>query len=115
MGGCERPAVGGMEAAGFAGQQPVVGHLPHQAVAEGVGAGWGVGHITLPKAPSFRPGRRVKRHPFAPPLGVKRGDWIGTFELGSTVVLFTPLTGATALVSSNDKVKYGQPVFHYPG
>jgi phosphatidylserine decarboxylase len=78
-------------------------------------AGWGVGHVTLPAAPAF--GRRphgVSRHAFTPPLSLKRGDWLGTFELGSTVVLLTPLSEADALVGSNDKVKYGEPVFRYP-
>jgi phosphatidylserine decarboxylase len=76
-------------------------------------AGWGVGHVTLPAAPGFRPRRGVTRHAFTPAPELRRGDWIGTFELGSTVVLLTPLTGATPLVSSYDKVKYGQPVFRY--
>jgi phosphatidylserine decarboxylase len=80
-------------------------------------AGWGVGNITLPGAPQFRPrSRAAARHAFVPPAAVKRGDWVATFELGSTVVLLTPpAAGVTALVSPNDKVKYGQPVFTYPG
>ena len=76
-------------------------------------AGWGVGNITLPLAPGFRPGSRsVESHRWAPPQPVERGDWIATFELGSTVVLITSSSPeATPLVSPNEKVRYGQPVF----
>ena len=75
-------------------------------------AGWGVGNITLPLAPGFRPRlRRVTRRTFTPPAAVRRGGWVATFELGSTAVLITaPAAGATAIVSPNQKVKYGQPV-----
>jgi phosphatidylserine decarboxylase len=80
-------------------------------------AGWGVGNITLPSAPGFRPqSREAARQVFSPPLAVRRGDWVATFELGSTVVLVTPpAVGAGLLVSPNQKVKYGQPVVDYPG
>jgi phosphatidylserine decarboxylase len=79
-------------------------------------AGWGVGNITLPFAPRFRPRSRVAaRRTMSPPLDVKRGDWIATFELGSTVILITPrAANVTSLVSPNEKVKYGQPLLTYP-
>jgi phosphatidylserine decarboxylase len=80
-------------------------------------AGWGVGNVTLPLAPNFRPRRRTAttyRWPGA--ARVQRGDWIGTFELGSTVVVLTPPGADVAcLASPNEKVKYGQPLFTYPG
>jgi phosphatidylserine decarboxylase len=80
-------------------------------------AGWGVGNITLPLSPKFwRRKRGAVKKVFALPPAVRRGDWIATFELGSTVVLLTPASaGVQALVSPNEKVKYGQPVFTYPG
>jgi phosphatidylserine decarboxylase len=80
-------------------------------------AGWGVGNITLPFAPQFRPrSRRMVSQRWSTPRAVQRGDWIGTFELGSTVVLLTPPgAGAKALVSPNQKIQYGQPVITYPG
>ena len=54
-------------------------------------AGWGVGNISLPSAPEFRPkAKAMASRTFVPPLAVNRGDWIGTFELGSTVVLLLP-------------------------
>jgi len=79
-------------------------------------AGWGVGNISLPAAPDFRPRRNEltsKRWPA--PVAVRRGDWIASFELGSTAGLITPPgMDVTSLVSLNEKVKYGQPVFTYP-
>jgi phosphatidylserine decarboxylase len=80
-------------------------------------AGWGVGNITLPLAPTFRPrSREVERKTWSPPAAVNRGDWVATFELGSTAVLITPPDAhVNPLVSPNEKVKYGQPAFTYPG
>ena len=79
-------------------------------------AGWGVGNITLPSAPDFRPrSRRVECRAWSPPLAVRRGQWVATFELGSTAVLIVPpADGLTPLASPNEKVRYGQPLFHYP-
>jgi len=78
-------------------------------------AGWGVGNITLPFAPEFRPGaKRIESWSQRLPHRVKRGDWIATFELGSSVVLITASSfQATPLVSPNEKVRYGQPVFQF--
>jgi phosphatidylserine decarboxylase len=80
-------------------------------------AGWGVGNITLPRAPEFRPrAREAASKSWSPPAVVRRGEWIATFELGSTVVLLTPPTGnVVPLVSPNEKVNYGHPVLSYPG
>jgi phosphatidylserine decarboxylase len=79
-------------------------------------AGWGVGNITLHQSQRFWPRKGgVVKKVFTPPSAVQRGDWIATFELGSTVVLLTPAAaGVLPLVSPNEKVKYGQPVFTYP-
>lgn len=76
-------------------------------------AGWGVGKITLPLAPGFRPGsRRVESYRWPSPPQVERGGWIATFELGSTVVLIASSSPETTpLVSPNERVRYGQPVF----
>jgi len=76
-------------------------------------AGWGVGNVTLPHAPGFRPSSsRVESQRWPSPPKVDRGGWIATFELGSTVVLMTsPSHEATPLVSPNERVLYGQPVF----
>jgi phosphatidylserine decarboxylase len=74
-------------------------------------AGWGVGTITLPSAPEFRPrSRELARKNWTPPLAVQRGQWMATFELGSTVVLLLPPTVGAALVSPGEKVHYGQPL-----
>ncbi len=78
-------------------------------------AGWGVGNITLPFAPNFQPrSKRIESCRSGSPHSVKRGDWIATFELGSTVALFTSLSlEATPLVCLNQKVQYGQAVFRF--
>src|SRR5262249_42427905 len=78
-------------------------------------AGWGVGNITLPPAPGFRPrSTRVESHAWESPPPVKRGDWIAPFELGSTVVLILPSSlEAMALVSPNQEIHYGQPILGY--
>ncbi len=80
-------------------------------------AGWGVGNITLPLAPTFRPRSKIAaRKTWSHPAAVQRGEWVATFELGSTVVLLAPrAANVTPLVASNEKVHYGQPVFGSPG
>ncbi|MHB1556107.1 MAG: archaetidylserine decarboxylase [Isosphaeraceae bacterium] len=76
-------------------------------------AGWGVGHVTGPLVPRFRSrSRRIESFDRDPPPAITRGDWMATFELGSTVVLLTPsMPGAIPLVTPNEKVRYGQPLF----
>jgi phosphatidylserine decarboxylase len=78
-------------------------------------AGWGVGNISLPAAPDFRPRRtELTSKAWSTPLACKRGEWVATFELGSTAVLIVPPgQDVEALVSQNEKVKYGQPLFSY--
>jgi phosphatidylserine decarboxylase len=76
-------------------------------------AGWGVGHITLPLDRKFRPRRRkLRRKAYDPPLPVRRGDWLATFELGSTAILITePSPRWVPRVAPDERVKYGQPLF----
>jgi phosphatidylserine decarboxylase len=77
-------------------------------------AGWGVGNITLACAPEFQPrSKRIDSWIPESPRPVKRGDWIATFELGSSVVLITSSHDALPAVSPNEKVQYGQPVFRF--
>jgi phosphatidylserine decarboxylase len=76
-------------------------------------AGWGVGNITLPVDLSFRPRpRQLFRKIYDPPLRTKCGEWLATFELGSTAILLTePSAKLTATVKAGDQVQYGQPAF----
>ncbi|WP_165221637.1 archaetidylserine decarboxylase [Aquisphaera insulae] len=76
-------------------------------------AGWGVGNITSPLAPWLRARpRRVESRTPDPPPAVRRGSWLATFGLGSTVVLISSSSPeATPLVFPNEKVRYGQPIF----
>jgi phosphatidylserine decarboxylase len=47
-----------------------------------------------------------------PPLPVKRGEWIATFELGSTALLIIESAQDPVVrVKRDDKVRYGQPLF----
>ncbi len=76
-------------------------------------AGWGVGNVTLPLDRTFKlRRRRLSRKEYAPPLPVRRGDWLATFELGSTAILITePSDGLASCVARDEAVKYGQPLF----
>jgi phosphatidylserine decarboxylase len=80
-------------------------------------AGWGVGNITLPIDRHYRGQRRhVNSKTYDPPKLLSRGDWIATFELGSTAILITE--GGIACrpqVGPNEKVRYGQPLFALQG
>jgi len=78
-------------------------------------AGWGVGHITLPFDRGFRRHRRrITRRNYDGSISLQKGQWMATFEIGSTVILLTePTEQAIAQVSREDKVKYGQPLLSF--
>lgn len=78
-------------------------------------AGWGVGHITFPFDSGFRyHRRRITRRVYDSPIALKKGQWLATFELGSTVILLTQSAEQVAAhVNREDKVKYGQPLFSF--
>lgn len=77
-------------------------------------AGWGVGHITHPFQTDLKPGgRQLSRIEFAPQRSVRTGDWLATFELGSTVVLITtPACELQTSVHIGASLRYGQSLFH---
>jgi phosphatidylserine decarboxylase len=78
-------------------------------------AGWGVGNLTMVFDPAFRGKRRsITRKSLVPPVPVQKGEWLATFELGSTAILLTaPAEHVTTLVDRDDKVNYGQPLFRF--
>jgi phosphatidylserine decarboxylase len=78
-------------------------------------AGWGVGNITHPfDVPLRIDRRRITCHEFATPRPVERGEWIATFELGSTVILITEANDALVpVIARDDRVVYGQPAFAF--
>jgi len=80
-------------------------------------AGWGVGHITHPFNNPVRPRRsRITQHTPKPSLPVKRGEWIATFGLGSTVILITePDDSIIPRLVRDQQVIYGQPAFSFRG
>jgi phosphatidylserine decarboxylase len=79
-------------------------------------AGWGVGNITHPfKPPLPISSRRITHCNFTPPRPVERGEWIATFELGSTVILIAePRAGLVPAIARDQSVVYGQPAFTVP-
>jgi phosphatidylserine decarboxylase len=77
-------------------------------------AGWGVGNITMPLARFRRRRQKITRTPLGP-IRVSKGEWLATFELGSTAILITePAAQVTTHVTRDQKVKYGQPAFSVP-
>jgi phosphatidylserine decarboxylase len=76
-------------------------------------AGWGVGNITLQFDRGFRPRRQaMTRIAYANPPRLGKGEWLATFELGSTAILITERAGAESCqVQADQRVKYGQPLF----
>jgi len=86
---------------------------PHSPCVLVLVAGWGVGNITLPFHRQFRPGpRTISRASLTERVKVQRGQWIATFELGSTVILILSAgNGVTGQLARNQKVNYGEPAF----
>lgn len=78
-------------------------------------AGWGVGNITHPFDVPAPIGRgSITRHEFATPRRVERGEWIATFELGSTVIFITQANSALVpAIARDDRVVYGRPAFAF--
>jgi phosphatidylserine decarboxylase len=78
-------------------------------------AGWGVGNLTTVFDREFRGKRRtITRKTLPTSIPVKKGEWLATFELGSTAILITPpAQDVITLVSRDDKVQYGQPLFSF--
>jgi phosphatidylserine decarboxylase len=78
-------------------------------------AGWGAGNIRLRFDRSFRPRAPwITRKRYDPPVALTKGEWVATFELGSTVILITePAEKVTTHVGPEEKVKYGQPLFSF--
>ncbi len=76
-------------------------------------AGWGVGHITHPFRISRRfSARNVSVTELDPPRGFDRGEWMATFELGSTVILITEKDRiTTSFINADDPLRFGQPLF----
>jgi phosphatidylserine decarboxylase len=78
-------------------------------------AGWGVGNVTLTCDRAFKlRHRRLQHKSYTPPIPVTRGQWLATFELGSTVILITePGRDVITHVKQDDKVQYGWPAFSF--
>lgn len=78
-------------------------------------AGWGVGNVThpFPGRPKLSR-RRVTRRRFDAPRKMECGDWVATFELGSTViVLMERQPSVVSHIQADQKLRYGQPLFTF--
>ncbi len=79
-----------------------------------VGA-FGVGRITLALCDLItNTGGSAASQAMEPPTSVKRGELLGTFHLGSTVVLVTPPGAVQWTIRPGDKVRLGTPIAHRP-
>ncbi|HWB07630.1 MAG TPA: archaetidylserine decarboxylase [Pirellulales bacterium] len=78
-------------------------------------AGWGVGNITHPwRARPKLSRRRITRRRFETPRSVASGEWVATFELGSTVILIAETHDDVVTHIERDKqVHYGEPLFTF--
>ena len=76
-------------------------------------AGWGVGNITHPFViPLKKNKRRITSHTLEEPRRFQQGEWLATFELGSTVILITgPDHHLRPVVKEGASVQYGQVAF----
>jgi phosphatidylserine decarboxylase len=76
-------------------------------------AGWGVGCMTHPFPLPLRKSRRaISSCQLSPPRAFQRGEWLATFELGSTVILMTESGRAiNCLVPLNGTLQLRQPLF----
>jgi len=79
-------------------------------------AGWGVGNITHPFPTRLRPRRgTITRERLTEPRKFARGEWLATFELGSTVIMLTePCIGTVTHIERDAPVLYGRPAFSVP-
>lgn len=79
-------------------------------------AGWGVGNITHPFPTRLRRCRgKITRERLAEPRKFARGEWLATFELGSTVIMLTEeRAGVVSHIERDAPVLYGQPAFSFP-
>ncbi len=57
----------------------------------------------------------IGNHPYAPPLGVARGDEIGIFHLGSTAVVFFEPKANVKWLAKDGPVRFGQPLARHEG
>jgi len=78
-------------------------------------AGWGVGHVTLADGRMYRRRRRCATStPLHADHRMFKGQWLATFELGSTVILLSePRRGLKCLARREAVLQYGQPLLGF--
>lgn len=83
---------------------------PHGPCAIVMVAAVGVGNIWLRHWGTSGHARTAALHPLKPEAAVQRGDELGAFKLGSTVIAVFPQGAALQGLSVGDVVKLGQPI-----
>ena len=80
-------------------------------------AGWGVGRINHPFPVRYRRSKRkAVRTELADPVPLDPGQWLATFQVGSTVILVSEADAAgTFLADPGDTLHYGVPLIRCGG
>jgi phosphatidylserine decarboxylase len=73
-------------------------------------AAFGVGHVSSPLAPVEAHGSEVTRVPLDPPMRVERAGELGTFHLGSTVIIVAP-AGLEPMETTPRPLRLGEGLF----
>lgn len=81
---------------------------PWGAVAVVMIAAFGVGHMSCAYHPVDAHPRSIQQITLDPPASLRKGDELGTFHLGSTVVMLTQAGVQPAAPASPAKVRMGQ-------
>lgn len=105
----------------FAANERMVSYVKHKTgakIAVVKVAAVGVGHISLAysEREANLPGQQRHRADITPAIPVKKGDELGTFELGSTVILvFPPQCIQLDALQAGQELKMGQRIGHHIG
>lgn len=76
-------------------------------------AAFGVGHMTCSYARIEPHARKLRRYTLDPPVRLAKGDEIGVFHLGSTVLVAVP-PGIDAVAAAG-RIRFGMPLFREAG
>ncbi len=97
----------------FARNERLIHHLdtPFGAMAVVMVAAFGVGHMSCAYQPVAIHPREVQRTTCEPPVRLEKGDELGVFHLGSTVVLLTQAAVQPGALTLPTSVRMGQALF----
>jgi phosphatidylserine decarboxylase len=72
-----------------------------------------VGSMTVEYDQNFLATHKNSEVNYAPPISIKKGAWLGTFHLGSTVILLFPKNTIKFLIQPKQTVNYGQAIAQF--